>query len=112
MVLGDMSGASSEFKVLKPVVMFDAVDVVDIIVESERPSKMLLHDEAMLKDVKTTSGKLDVSVSPYFSRNAFIAAAARTEPHVASFRSARLNGKLHGAGRADEANRHSSPPKA
>jgi hypothetical protein len=32
MVVGDVSGASSELKVRKPVVVFDFVDVVDVLV--------------------------------------------------------------------------------
>ena len=48
----DVIGPSSEFKVLKAVVVLDAVEVVDVLVLAESAPKVALHDEAMFEDVE------------------------------------------------------------
>ena len=47
-----LSGAvvAEKLKVLDAVVVADAVDVVDVLSSSERPSKVSGHDEAVFKD--------------------------------------------------------------
>jgi hypothetical protein len=62
MVVADVTGDRHEFKVLKAVVSLDPVDVVNLLVSPEASSKMLAHDEAMLKDVEATARDLDVTV--------------------------------------------------
>ena len=62
MVLGDVSGARSELKVVKAVVVLDLVAVVDVLVRAESAPKMLLHDEAMLEDVEAVAGELHIPV--------------------------------------------------
>jgi hypothetical protein len=84
MVVGDVSGASSEFKVLKAVVVLDAVEVVDVVVESERAAKMAFHDPAMLEDVEASSGELNVPVLADSSGDVPRAAVTRAEAHVPS----------------------------
>ena len=56
MVVCDVTGPSSEFKVLKAVVVLDLVEVVDVLIGAESAAKMALHDEAMLKDVDAVAG--------------------------------------------------------
>jgi hypothetical protein len=81
MVVGDVSGASSEFKVLKAVVVLDAVEVVDVVVESERAAKMAFHDPTMLEDVEASSGELNVPVLAGSSGDVPRAAVTRAEAH-------------------------------
>lgn len=79
-----MIGASSEFKILKPVVVLDAVDVVDVVVGSESAPKMLFHDEAMFESVDACAGELNVAVFADTSSDEATAASARAETHVAA----------------------------
>jgi hypothetical protein len=111
MVVCDVSGASSELKILKPVVMLDSVEVVDVVVESESAPKMLLHDVAMLKDVEPASSELNVTVPPDFPGDELIAASARAEAHIASCGSARLDSELSSARFAGESDSHIRLPK-
>lgn len=62
MVVADVTGHSDQLKVRKAVVSPVAVEVVDLLMLCESASKMLPHDEAMLKDVDARAGDLDVSV--------------------------------------------------
>ena len=112
MVVCDVSGASSEFKVLKAVVVLDAVEVVDIVVGSERAANVALHDEAMLKDVEASACELNVSVSAYPSRDVSIAALTRAEAHHASLCPAGLDGEVSSARFAGESDSHSNPARA
>jgi hypothetical protein len=108
MVVCDVSGASSEFKILKPVVVLDLVEVVDVLVGSESAAKMALHDEAMLKDVDASSGELYVAVGADLSGDVAVAAAARAEAHHPSGGSARLDCELSSARFAGESDSHIS----
>jgi hypothetical protein len=110
MVVCDVIGASSDFKVLKPVVVLDSVDVVDVLVAVERASKMALHDVAMLKHVEAAACELDVSVFADSASNESIAALARAEAHVASGCPAWLDVELSAARFAGETDSHSSAP--
>ena len=83
MVSGDVSGASSEFKVLNAVVVLDLIDVVDVLVGRESAPNMALHDETMLQNVEPASGELNVSVVPDSSGDVAVAASARAETHHA-----------------------------
>lgn len=77
-VISDVIGASSELKILKPVIVLDLVDVVNVLVGSELASQMLLHDEAMLENIEAVSGELNVAVaanSPVDDSVAALAAA-------------------------------------
>ena len=62
MVVCDVIGPSSEFKVLKAVVVLDAVDVVDVLVLAESAPNVAFHDEAMFEDVEASAGELNVAV--------------------------------------------------
>lgn len=84
MMLGDVSGASSEFKVFKAVVVLDAVAVVNVVVGSESASKMAFHDDTMFKHVEASAGDLYVSVGADLSRDVLTTAAARAEAHASS----------------------------
>lgn len=82
MVVSDVIGASSEFKVLKAVVVLDAVEVVNVLVGSESAAKMAFHDDAMLEHVEASSGELYVAVPTDASGDEAVAALARAEAHV------------------------------
>lgn len=84
MVVCDVIGASSEFKVLKAVVVFDAVEVVDVVIGAESAAKMALHDLAMFQDVEASAGELNVAVSSDASGDVPSAALTRAETHHAA----------------------------
>ena len=107
-----MSGARSKFKVLKPVVVLDFVEVVDVFVGAESAPKMALHDEAMLKDVDSVARELNVSVASYFSGDGSIPALTRTEAHIAACCSGWLDSESVSARLAFESDSHSNPASA
>lgn len=84
MVFSDMTGASSEFKVLKPVVVLDFIDVVHVLVGSERAPKMALHDDTMFQQVDAVACELNVAVFANSSSDVPVAALTRAETHHAS----------------------------
>jgi hypothetical protein len=84
MVLGDVTGPSSEFKVRKAVVVLDAVAVVNVVVGAESTPKMALHDVTMFEHVDASPGELNVSVPPDSSGDVLSTAAARAEAHMSS----------------------------
>ena len=110
-MIADVTGSSSEFKILKPVVVLDAVNVMDVFVWSESAPKMAFHDDAMLQHIEAIAGKLDVSVFPNASRNVSIATRARAEAHTTSD-PFRLDGELLSASLADDNDSHTKPPSA
>jgi hypothetical protein len=113
MVVGDMTGASSEFKILKAVVVLDFVDVVDVFIGSESAAKMALHDDTMLKHVDSTARELYVAIFADSSGDVSVAALTRAEAHCGSpFSSAWLDRESVSARFADESDSHSSPAMA
>ena len=84
MVVCDVTGASSEFKILNAVVMLDAVEVVDVLVFPESAPKVTLHDLAMLKDVEASACELNVAVGPDAPGDVSRAAFTRAEAHHAA----------------------------
>lgn len=110
MVLGDVSGARSELKVVKAVVVLDFIEVVDVLVGSESAPKMLLHDEAMLEDVEAVAGELHVPVSANPPGDVAVAAVTRAETHVPAGCTAGLDGEVSSARFAGESDSHRRPP--
>lgn len=110
MVFGDVSGARSEHKVFKAVVVLDLVEVVHVFVFPESAPKMLFHDVAMLQDVEAASGELNVPVSPDASSDRAIPAFTRAETHVASCGAGWFDGESSSARFAGESDSHSSAP--
>jgi len=110
MVVCDVIGPSSEFKVLKAVVVLDAVDVVDVLVLAESAPNVALHDEAMFEDVEASAGELNVAVWSDASGDVSSAALTRAETHVAPCCPAGLDGEVSSARFAGESDSHSSPP--
>lgn len=110
MVVCDVIGPSSELKVLKPVVVLDLVEMVDVLVLPESASKVALHDETMLEDVEASAGELNVAVSSDASGDVSSAALTRAETHVAPCCPAGLDGEVSSARFAGESDSHSSPP--
>ena len=108
----DVTGPSSEFKVLKAVVVLDLVEVVDVLIGAESAAKMALHDEAMLKDVDAVAGELYVAVSSYPSRDVSRATLTRAEAHHAPSRSTWLDGELSSTRFAGDRDSHSNPARA
>ena len=80
-VVCDVIGSSSELKVRKPIVRLVAVDVVDMLVGSERAPKMSFHDDAMLQSVDSSSRELHIAVPSDSSSDEARAARARAEAH-------------------------------
>ena len=108
----DVIGASSEFKVLKAVVVLDAVEVVDILISPESAAKMPLHDEAMFEDVDAAACELNVAVASHPWRDVSRAALTRAETHHAAPGSAWLDGELSSARFAGDRDSHSNPARA
>ena len=63
--------ANAELKVLRPVVKFVAVLVVNRLVRKERSTNDLLHDEAMLENVLLANPEPTVSVTCDVPRTSF-----------------------------------------
>ncbi len=109
-MIRDVSGSSSEFKILDAIIMLDLVSVMDVLVGRENAPKMALHDETMLENVEPSAGDLYVSVFANLPRDVAVAALARTETHIAPSRSAFFDMERASARLADERDSHSNIP--
>jgi hypothetical protein len=110
MVVGDMIGASSEFKVCKSVIVLDFVAVVDVFVGAESAAKMLFHDVAMFENVESSAGELNVSVFTDSACDVCVAAFARAETHHSALGSAWLDVEAVSARFAGESDSHVIAP--
>jgi len=62
MEVSDMTADRHEDKVLRAIVVLDAVSVVDLLPAPEITAKLALHDEAMLKAIDAASGDLNIPI--------------------------------------------------